>query len=73
MIVPGVKPPTGIEPEEITRATATAAPAAGDAAADVGICEKETMACPQAEQNRLSVDTGAEHEWHDMKGGVILR
>src|SRR5262245_38267283 len=61
MIVPGVKPPTGMESDETTRATATAAPAAGAA---VGACDNEITARPQAGQKRLSAAICAEHDGH---------
>ena len=67
MIVPGVKPPMGIESEETTRATATAAPATGGA---VGACDNERTTRPQEEQKRLSDATCAKHDGH-CNGAVM--
>jgi hypothetical protein len=61
-----VKPPAGIELEDVKRAT-------GDVGAGVGICESEAIASPQVEQNRLFDETCAEHEGHVMTGvGVAI-
>jgi hypothetical protein len=69
MIVPGVNPPTGIDAEEMTRPIATAAPGKrGDDA--VGASDKDVIACPHEEQNRLPVETVVAHEGQCVKGGV---
>jgi hypothetical protein len=64
--VPGVKPPTGIEPEDVGRAT-------GVVGTGVGICDSELTALPHDEQNRLLGETGAEQEGHVMlRNGVDI-
>jgi hypothetical protein len=61
-IVPGAKPPTGTESEEIS--PGGTGDKAGAAPACVVICESEAMAFPQLEQKRLSVEMGAEQNGH---------
>jgi len=69
--MPGVNPPTGTESEEIRRLTATAGLAAAEGA-DVGICEKATIACPHEEQYLLLSVIGAEHAGQCMSAHIIL-
>src|SRR5262245_4919395 len=60
-MVPGVKPPIGIESDEM-RGAIRAAAAAGLGAFAVGICEAIcSIGCPQDAQNRLAACTSAEH------------
>jgi hypothetical protein len=64
-MTPGANPPDGIEPDENSLPTGDEPPeTVGAAGIIVGICESELIACPQDEQNRLSVEIGAEHAGH---------
>ena len=77
--MPGVNPPTGIEPEEMTRPTgeliigapASTAAAGGDSAIPVGIWESGPIGAPQVEQKRLSAGTSLEHEGHFISSPIF--
>src|SRR5262249_44433601 len=69
-IVPGVKPPTGIESEGMRRAS-LGADAAAAVALPVGISERGVIGCPQEGQNLLPAAMSAEHEGHWIPGGVM--
>src|SRR5512137_1265732 len=68
--IPGVKPPTGIESEEMSRPTGEgmigvpAAASGGESAIPVGIWESELIGVPQLRQKRLSAGTSLEHDGH---------
>jgi hypothetical protein len=58
-----VKPPTGIDPEEIGVLLR-----GGVVGGTVGTCDSEFSAAPHEEQNRLSADTAAEQDGHVIPG-----
>ena len=68
-IVPGVKPPAGIESDEMRRAEGVAG-AKGLRTAAVAICEGEPIARPHARQNRLVAGTSSAHDEHRMVTSV---
>ncbi|MGA2264049.1 MAG: hypothetical protein ABSH28_21775, partial [Acidobacteriota bacterium] len=73
--MPGVNPPAGIGPEEITRPTeeeiigapASAAGAAGESAVPVGICEGTLRGAPQDGQNRWDGANSPPQDGHLIK------
>src|SRR5262249_51100698 len=71
MMDPGVKPPSGTEPDEIRRPIRGAG-SGTDKSAAVDICEGEGIACPQTRQKRLPAGISAEHDGHSMTSSVIM-